>query len=130
MHLGTKAQPKSDIIILQNAVLCVDCESVTNGTSAECSVCGSRALLNLGRMLGGSLTRHRAERAVREEPVLRFDFDMTIALKQMEAKDLTAVLQGITSLIGPRLGRGESSFHVNVEPVVASSAGTELNAAA
>ena len=129
MHLGTKLQPESDTVNLQNAVLCVDCESVTNSTSDECIVCGGRALLSLGRMLGGSLTTQRAERLAGEKPVLRFDLDMTIALKQMETKDLNAVIQGITSVIGPRLARGASSFHVNVEPVVDSCTGNQLHAA-
>lgn len=112
-------RPRSDVgtVSLKSAMLCVDCESVTSTRGDECPVCGSRAVLSLARMLGGSLLTQRAERAATQENTLRFDLDVAIALKQMEAKDLNAVLEVMTSLIGPRLGRGGASFHVSVEPV-------------
>ena len=45
---------------LQNAVLCADCDVVSNSPHDRCMVCGSRSLINISRMLGGTLPRNRA----------------------------------------------------------------------
>jgi hypothetical protein len=58
-----------------------------------------------------------------------FDLQITIELKHMEAKDLNVAVEGITSLIGLRQGRGQASFHIKVEPVVDSTAAYEVKAA-
>jgi hypothetical protein len=128
MHLLAKAPLDSGIVSLQNAVLCVDCESVTSSRCDECPVCGGRALVSLLRMLGGSLLTQRARIANREN-VVRFDLGITIALTQIEAKDLNVLLEGIASLIGPRIGGRGASFHITVEPVVDGGAENGLKAA-
>lgn len=38
---------------LQQAVLCVDCEVISDSPSANCLVCGSLSLLPLARVLNG-----------------------------------------------------------------------------
>lgn len=40
---------------LHRAVLCVECELVSYNNTASCLACGSRAVLSLSRVLGGSL---------------------------------------------------------------------------
>ena len=47
-------------VALQNAVLCAECDVVSNSPHDQCLVCGSRSLFNIARMLGGSLPRERA----------------------------------------------------------------------
>jgi hypothetical protein len=47
-------------IALQNAVLCADCDVVSDSPQERCMVCGSHSLVNLSRMLGGSLSKERA----------------------------------------------------------------------
>jgi hypothetical protein len=46
--------PKN-LIRLQSAVLCANCEVVSEGTNGHCAACGSQALLSLSRILGGPL---------------------------------------------------------------------------
>jgi hypothetical protein len=41
------------------AVLCVDCERITVSYNDACPVCGSRSLLNVAQILGGTLTGDR-----------------------------------------------------------------------
>src|ERR1700736_4217036 len=62
-------------IELQTAVFCVECELISKNNTPCCLACGSRALLGLSRLLGGSLrgqrTAHRIadaelDRLVRE----------------------------------------------------------------
>jgi hypothetical protein len=56
--------PKSDsglnTVHLLSAVLCADCEVISDSASDVCEVCGSRSLLSLGRVLGGTIGDERA----------------------------------------------------------------------
>ncbi len=105
-----------DSILLQSAFLCVDCESVSNTHKNECPICGSHSLLSLAGMMGGTLLEYKASR-LEKEILLLFDLDIRIEVKDIEGRDLSAVIEGVTSLIRPKLGRNRASFHINVEPV-------------
>lgn len=43
-------------ICLKKAVLCVDCDVLSDSPHDYCLVCGSRSLFNVGRLLGGMPT--------------------------------------------------------------------------
>jgi hypothetical protein len=45
---------------LLEAVLCADCEIISNSAGESCEICGSRSLLSLGRLLGGCVDGERA----------------------------------------------------------------------
>ena len=45
---------------LLEAVLCADCEIISNSAGDRCEICGSRSLLSLGRVLGGKVEGERA----------------------------------------------------------------------
>ena len=47
-------------ICLQNAVLCAECDFVSDSPHDHCLVCGSRSLFNISRLLGGKLPSQRA----------------------------------------------------------------------
>jgi hypothetical protein len=115
MNLRNTIQADLDAVPLHRAVLCINCECITNGLSDECLVCGSHSLFNLARLLGGTELSHKAYLSKKKERVVLFDAEITINLKQIEPKDLSATVEGIASLIAPSLGR---SFHINVEPIV------------
>ena len=66
-------------VALQNAVLCADCDVVSDSPHDRCMVCGSPSLVNISHMLGGSLPKDRATlietqtpRPTRVEVVLTF----------------------------------------------------------
>ena len=48
-------------VCLQNAVLCADCEVISDSSHDICRVCGGHALLSLSRVLGGTLPVQRAQ---------------------------------------------------------------------
>jgi len=100
---------------LWNAVFCLDCELINNGQSNECPACGSRSIISLSRVLGGSLYAHR-EQQFRERETELFDITITVELQRMLAKDLTTTLERLTTVIGPMLARDQAAFHVTVEP--------------
>ena len=49
-------------IALQNAVLCAECDVVSDSPHDVCLVCGSRSLFNIACMFGGNLSRNRVTR--------------------------------------------------------------------
>ena len=65
-------------IALGNAVLCAECDVVSDSPHDTCLVCGSPSLFNIARMFGGSLPQHRTALVpaetmeVRHEVVLSF----------------------------------------------------------
>jgi hypothetical protein len=128
MHLGTRKQSASDAVPLQGAVLCVNCECVSSGRFDACPVCGSRSLLSIGHMLGGTPLSDQAA-STKDHDVVLFDLTITIELKQMDPRDVNAALERITRLIGPRLGQGRACFHIDVEPLAVSRNAEELKAA-
>ena len=46
---------------LKNAVLCAECDVVSDSPHDHCLVCGSRSLFNISRLLGGMLPSQRAK---------------------------------------------------------------------
>ena len=65
-------------VALQNAVLCAECDVVSDSPHDRCLVCGSRSLFNIARLFGGNLPPNRAALIpsetveVRREVVLNF----------------------------------------------------------
>src|SRR5713226_4740445 len=47
-------------VALRNAVLCAECDVVSDSPHDQCLVCGSRSLFNIARMFGGNLPQGRA----------------------------------------------------------------------
>jgi len=61
--LGIESIPERgrvlNTVALQNAVLCAECDVVSDSPHDQCLVCGSRSLFNIARMFGGNLPRDR-----------------------------------------------------------------------
>ncbi|MGC2109949.1 MAG: hypothetical protein WA655_10560 [Candidatus Korobacteraceae bacterium] len=60
MDDGRKWDSVLSSVPLLEAVLCADCEIISNSGGEACEVCGSRSLLSLGRVLGGCIEGERA----------------------------------------------------------------------
>jgi hypothetical protein len=55
-----------DLIPLQQAVLCANCEVISDSRNGHCIVCGSPSLLNLARVLNGqSCSTEKRARALK-----------------------------------------------------------------
>lgn len=66
VEYGSQAGRPVNAVALQNAVLCAECDVVSDSPHDMCLVCGSRSLLNMARMFGGNLPRDRASLVVHE----------------------------------------------------------------
>ena len=51
---------------LHNAVLCAECDVVSDSPHDVCMVCGSHSLFNIARLFGGKLPKKRASLVVAE----------------------------------------------------------------
>jgi|SRR6516165_204569 hypothetical protein len=78
MNTGPKPETTLNTIQLMNAVLCADCEVVSDSASDVCAVCGSRSLLSLGRVLGGSIGEERAVLVLPDQAALRNMFTLLV----------------------------------------------------
>jgi hypothetical protein len=56
----------ANLVCLQKAVLCANCEVISEGRNGHCACCGSQSLLNLSKVLGGTI-----------DPELAFGFAAT-----------------------------------------------------
>jgi hypothetical protein len=45
----------TNLVRLQKAVLCANCEVISEGLNGHCASCGSQSLLGLSRVLGGTI---------------------------------------------------------------------------
>ncbi len=58
-HLPGVRRPLN-AVALQNAVLCAECDVVSDSPHDRCLVCGSPSLFNIAHLFGGKLPRDRA----------------------------------------------------------------------
>ena len=116
--IGARKEPKGEVVPLNAAVFCLDCEVISNSRGDECTACHGHSLLNLGRILGGSL---REQKPPGEAQSGLFDVKLTVDIQQMHANDVNTTLEGLTRAIGPRLAEGRASFHIDVKPRTDSS---------
>jgi hypothetical protein len=61
MNTATDTENGLSAVPLLNAVFCVDCETITNSPHDACTVCGSHSLINLFRMVGGTLRKQKTQ---------------------------------------------------------------------
>ena len=55
MYLGWMTAKNAHFLSLQTAVFCAECELISENSTPYCLACGSKAMLSLSRVLGGSL---------------------------------------------------------------------------
>jgi len=115
MFTGTRNHLDAGVLPLSSAVFCLDCEVISSSRGDECEVCKGRSIVSLDRILGGSLHAHKAKQ---DRGRWFFDITITIELQQLHAKDLSATVERLTSVIGPNLARDRASFHITVKPAM------------
>ncbi|MBV9483891.1 MAG: GAF domain-containing protein [Acidobacteria bacterium] len=86
----------SRFVSLQSAVFCAECELISQNNTPCCLACGSRALLSLSRVLGGSLKRQNRARLIADPELDRM------------VRELIATVSGTSSFEPP--GDGPSDW--------------------
>jgi len=115
MFSAIRRQREGQVLPLQQAVFCLDCETISNSPREECPLCRSRSLVNLARMLGGSLFRRERNRFP-ENRNISFDGTISVQMHDVNARDLNVTIDELTRLFSSGLDSGGMSFRVDVEP--------------
>lgn len=113
MNPRGKDRRKLNTVSLIDAVLCVDCETISDSPHDECLVCGSNSLFNLHRVLDGTLPRERGL-----ADAVKYNLEITAKVSGMTANDLSQTTESITRLLGSKQSGGWDRLHIAVEPVV------------
>lgn len=73
---------------LQTAIFCVQCELISANTTPCCLACGSKAVLGLSRLFGGSLRAQPTARVIEDDELNRLVRDLlrTVPSDEIEAE--------------------------------------------
>src|SRR5216110_2419519 len=69
---------------LQTAIFCVQCELISANNTHRCVACGSKAVLSLSRLLGGSLRFQPAARVIEDDELNRLVRDLLCTVPSEE----------------------------------------------
>jgi hypothetical protein len=78
---ASQARRSLNAVALQNAVLCAECDVVSDSPHDRCLVCGSRSLFNIARMFGGKLPKDRASVIASDTPEMT-PYDMVLSFPE------------------------------------------------
>jgi putative methionine-R-sulfoxide reductase with GAF domain len=84
MYLGWATAQDANFLTLQNSVFCAECELISENNTPYCLACGSRALLSLSRVLGGSLRGQETAHLIADQELDRIVRDLLRAVPAEE----------------------------------------------
>lgn len=70
-EMGFRSRTEVNFLELSKSVFCVQCELISYNSTPNCLACGSQAILNLGRLMGGSLLAQDTATAITDEKMRR-----------------------------------------------------------
>ena len=116
-------------VSLDNAVFCVNCEMISNSAHDVCDVCGSRSLVALCRVLGGTLRKRTAPAPIPLHPAktVKYHVELSIDAHDVCARDLNHAIELVTRLSDA--GGVIEQMHINVESVCEEESRPTLKAA-
>ena len=108
---------------LQTAIFCVQCELIGTNSTPCCLACGSKAVLSLSRLFGGSLRSQPAARVIEDDELNRLVRDL---LRTVPSDEIESELERPAFLPGRHHTRAHSmdlpalqdSSHINLEPAI------------
>lgn len=100
---------------LLNAVFCIDCETISNSPHDVCTICGSHSLVNLFRMVGGTLRRGKAQSAVELANTVKYNLELVAKVREIPATELSLIVESMTRLA--EASGAVESLHIDVESV-------------
>jgi hypothetical protein len=115
MNAATDTEKGLSAVPLLNAVFCIDCETITNSPHDVCTVCGSHSLINLFRMVGGTLRNQKKQLDGAGAKTARYNLELTARVREIPATELSLIIDSMTRLA--QAGRAVESLHINVETV-------------
>jgi hypothetical protein len=109
-HKGLSTVP------LLNAVFCGDCETISNSPHEGCAICGSRSLMNLDRMLGGSLSGEEQH----DGKTANYNLELVVKVRDVPANEMNRAIESMSRLA--EVCGDVEALRINVEPVLRTKA--------
>jgi hypothetical protein len=112
MEVGAARKRKLNTVCLKDAVLCVQCENISDSPHDRCLVCGSSSLFNLHRVLNGALPRSS------ELSGTKYNLEITVKVSGMTASDLNQTAESIAHLLSSSQNGEWEALHIEVDTVL------------
>lgn len=111
---------------LQTAIFCVQCELIGTNSTPCCLACGSKAVLSLSRVLGGSMRSQPAARVIEDAELDRLVRELLHTVPSDTEYEQTAFSSHIPSRHHARAGAESGMLHdgnasiqqINLEPTI------------
>jgi GAF domain-containing protein len=85
--LGSLTAKDVNFLSLPTAVFCVQCELISSNNTPRCLSCGSKAVISLSRILGGSLRGQQTARVIEDVELNQLVRSLLYSLPQLEFQD-------------------------------------------
>jgi hypothetical protein len=115
MNTAADVERGLSAVPLLNAVFCVDCETISDSPHDVCTVCGSRSLINLFRMVGGTLRNQRTKLDGDGAKTAKYNLELIAKVREISATELSTIIESMTQLA--QAGMAVDSLRINVETV-------------
>jgi GAF domain-containing protein len=86
IHMLRSLMAGVNFLSLQSAVFCVQCELLSENNTPRCLACGSRAVLSLSRLLGGSLREQQTAHLIEDAELDRLVRSLLYSVPQTPAE--------------------------------------------
>ncbi|MGD1082800.1 MAG: hypothetical protein ABR881_31175, partial [Candidatus Sulfotelmatobacter sp.] len=98
MNTAADTERGLNVVPLLNAAFCVDCETISNSPHDVCTVCGSHSLLNLFRMVGGTLRSQKTQLAGDGAKTAKYNLELIAKVREIPATELSLIIESMTRL--------------------------------
>ena len=115
MNTAADAEGGVSAVPLLNAVFCIECETISNSPHDECTVCGSHSLINLFRMVGGTLRSQGVQLDRDESKTARYNLELITKVREISATQFSLIIESMTRLA--QAGMVVDSLRINVETI-------------
>jgi ribosomal protein S2 len=113
MKSGSQPSRSVSAIPLLNAVFCADCETITNSPHEGCAICGSRSLINLFRMVGGTLRNQKIQSIESSTKTANYNLELNVKVRELPGNELNRLIESMNRLA--EVCGGVESVHTHVE---------------
>src|ERR1035441_6989195 len=93
MNAGAHTDGGLSAVPLLNAVFCADCETISDSPHDVCSVCGNHSLVNLFRILGGTLRSQMQQSTEHHAKTAKYNLELTVKAHEIPANELNREFQ-------------------------------------
>jgi len=94
---------------LQTAVFCVQCELISKNSTPRCHACGSKAVLSLSRILGGSMLRQPTAHLITDVELNRLVRDLLYTVPPHESDISEPKVPATFAVLSPSRARNGRS---------------------